>query len=172
MQPEPIVNKVAQKALITLDLGDYFPRESEVMVIDIKAFLYKELLLKEAEFRKAVDELDKEPYRHKYVAIYCSNHAIVPMWAYMLLAAELAGIAKDIACTQPAHAPEVFLYRNLTALDMSIYQDQRVVVKGCGDRQVPEAAFVQITKQLAPVARVIMYGEPCSSVPVYKRVLK
>ncbi|HWB64286.1 MAG TPA: DUF2480 family protein [Chitinophagales bacterium] len=166
---KPIVNKVAQKAIITLNLEDYFPLESEVTAIDMANFLFKGLILREGDFRQAVAETDWPAYKDKYVAIHCSANAIIPLWAYMVLSAELAPYAKDIAASSPAHAPEIFLYRNLAKLDMEPFAGQRVVVKGCGERQVPEAAFVQITKQLTPVARVIMYGEPCSTVPVFKK---
>lgn len=166
---KPLVNKVAQKAIITLDLEQYFPKQEDIAVIDLKDYLFKGLILKEADFRDAVKNTDWKQYQDKYVAVHCSTNAIIPMWAYMVLSAELTPFAKDIANTNAEHAAEVFLYRNLAALDMAQFAGQRVVVKGCGDRQIPEAAFVQIAQQLAKTARVIMYGEPCSTVPVYKK---
>ncbi|MFN8297503.1 MAG: DUF2480 family protein [Chitinophagales bacterium] len=169
---KPIVNKVAQKAIISLDLADYFPKAEEMDVIDLKDFLFKGLILKEAEFRQQVKDTDWSKYTGRYVALYCSVNAIIPMWAYMVITAELNAYAKDVACSHPDHALEIFLYRNLAALDMEQFKAQRVVIKGCGDRAVPEAAFVQLTKQLAGVARSIMYGEPCSMVPVFKKVLE
>jgi hypothetical protein len=93
------------------------------------------------------------------------------MWAYMVISAELAGVAKDVAQASPDHAAEIFLYRQIAQLDMTKFTNQRVVVKGCGDRTIPEAAYVQIASQLAKVARVIVYGEPCSTVPVFKKVV-
>lgn len=166
---KPLVNKVAQKAIITLDMEQYFPAKEDVAVIDLKDYLFKGLILKEADFRDTVKNTDWGQYKDKYVVVYCSTNAIIPMWAYMVLSAELTPYAKDIANADPAHAIEIFLYRNLAKLDMAQFAGQRVVVKGCGDRQIPEAAFVQIAQQLANIARVIMYGEPCSTVPVYKR---
>ena len=170
MEPvKPIVNKVTQRAIVTIDLEYYYPKPQDIRVVDIKDYLFKGLILREAEFRETVKQTDWSVYRGKRVAIYCSAHAIVPMWAYMILSAELAPYAQDIACSSPEHAPDVFLYRNLAQLDMNEYVNQRVVIKGCGDRQVPEAAYVQLTAQLVLVARVVMYGEPCSSVPVFKK---
>jgi len=167
--PKPLVNKIAQKALITLDLENYFPTPNEIAVIDLKDFLFKGLILREADFRETVKVTDWSQYKDKYVVIHCSANAIIPMWAYMVLSSELSPYAKDVASSSVDHAPEIFLYRNLAALNMEPFKNQRVVVKGCGDRQVTEAAFVQISRQLSKVARVVMYGEPCSTVPVFKK---
>ncbi len=168
---KPLVNKVAQKALINLDLEDYFPMPEEIVSIDLKGFLFKELILREADFRESVKNTDWSIYKDKYVVLYCSSNAIIPMWAYMVLSAELSPFAKDIASSSPDHAPEIFLYRNLAKLNMDEFRNQRVIVKGCGDRKVPEAAFVQIAEQLSKVARVVMYGEACSNVPVFKKLI-
>jgi hypothetical protein len=168
---KPIVNTVAQKALITLDLETFFPKADEIASIDLKDFLFKGLILREADFRGIVGKTDWSNYKDKYVIIYCSVNAVIPMWAYMVLSSELAPFVKDIACSSIEHAPEIFLYRNIAKLDMNEFKDKRVVVKGCGERQVPEAAFVQISNQLAKTARAVMYGEPCSTVPVFKRTI-
>ena len=167
--PKPIVNKVAQKALVTIDLEDYFPKQEELTVIDLKDYLFKELILKETDFREAVKNTDWSQYTNSYVVLYCSSNAIIPMWAYMVLSAELSAYVKDIACTHPSHAAEIFLYRNIAVLNKAEFEGKRIVVKGCGERQIPEAAYVQITQQLSQVARSIMYGEACSSVPVFKK---
>jgi hypothetical protein len=166
---KPIVNKVAQKAIVNLDLEDYFPRPEEISSIDLKDFLFKGLILREAEFREAVNNTDWKKYEGKYVAIFCSTDAIIPMWAHMILSTELSPFAKDVAFSPPAHAAEIFLYRNLAKLNMDDFANQRVIVKGCGERQIPEAAYVQIAQQLSKVARSIMFGEACSSVPVFKK---
>ena len=168
---KPLVNKVAQKAIITLDLEDYFPKPEEIVSVDLKDFLFKELILREADFRESVSNTDWSNYKDKYVVLYCSSNAIIPMWAYMVLSAELSPFAKDIASSSLDHAPEIFLYRNLAKLNMDEFRKQRVIVKGCGDRKVPEAAFVQIAEQLSKVARVVMYGEACSNVPVFKKLI-
>ena len=166
---KPLVNKVAQKALITLDLEEYFPKDEELAFIDLKDFLFKGLILREADFREQVRNTNWTQYKNKYVAIHCSADAIIPMWAYMVLSAELAPFAIDISFSDTTHAADAFLINNLARLDKEQFKGQRVVVKGCGDRKVPEAAFVQITKQLANIARSVMYGEPCSTVPVFKK---
>lgn len=166
---KPIVNKVAQSGLITLDLAEYFPLEKDITVVDLKNYLFKELILKEADFRETVKNTDWSIYSNKYVVLHCSADAVVPMWAYMLLSVALTPYAKDIACAHPSHAAEIFLYRNIAAMDWSRFKDKRIVVKGCGERQIPEAAYVQIAQQLSKVARSVMYGEACSSVPVFKK---
>jgi len=170
MEPvKPIINKVAQRAIITIDLEDFYLKQQDICVVDIKEYLFKGLILREAEFRETVKQTDWSVYSNKLVVIHCSANAIVPMWAYMILSAELAPYATDIACSPPEHATDIFLYRNLAKLNMDEYAGQRVVIKGCGERQIPEAAYVQLTAQLVKVARVVMYGEPCSSVPVFKK---
>jgi hypothetical protein len=166
---KPLVNKVAQKALITLDLEEYFPKQEELAFIDLKEFLFKGLILREADFREAVKNTDWSQYKNKYVAIYCSTNAIIPMWAYMVLSAELSPYALDVTSSTAEEAAEIFLLHNLAKLDGEQFKGQRVVIKGCGDRKVPETAFVQITQQLTNIARSIMYGEPCSTVPVFKK---
>lgn len=166
---KPLVNKVAQKALVTLNLEDYLPGDAQVVSIDLKDYLFKGLILREVDFRETVKNTNWETYRDKYVALHCSTDAIIPMWAYMVLTAELSGFAKDVVVASPAKALENFLLKNIAALDKEQFKEQRVVIKGCGERPVSEAAYVQITQQLAPVARVIMYGEPCSTVPVFKK---
>ena len=166
---KPIVNRVAQSGLITLDLEEYFPKQEDVVGVDLKNFLFKELILREAEFREMVKNTDWKKYEGKYVVLYCSTSAIIPMWAYMVLSAQLSVYAKDVACSSIEHAPEIFLYRNIAKLNLEEFKNQRVIVKGCGDRKVSEAAFVQIAEQLSKVVRSLMYGEACSSVPVFKK---
>ncbi len=167
---KPIVNRVAQSGLITLDLVDYFPTPEDIIAIDLKEFLFKELILREAEFREMVKNTDWKKYEGKYAVLHCSTNAIIPMWAYMVLSAQVSVYAKDVACSSVEHAPEIFLYRNMAKLNMDNFKEQRVIVKGCGDRKIPEAAFVQMAEQLSKVVRSLMYGEACSSVPVFKKV--
>ncbi len=167
-----MVNRVEQSALITLNLETYLPKADEIMAIDLKDYLFKGLILREADFREAIKNTDWGQYRDKYVVIHCSADAVIPMWAYMLLSAQLTPYAKDIATSSLDHAPEIFLYRNLAHVDMAQFAGQRIVVKGCGDEKIPEAAFVQITQQLAKTAQSVMYGEPCSTVPVFKKSSK
>jgi len=165
----PILNKVAQKAIVTLDLADFFPKEEEIVMIDLKDYLFKGLILREADFREQMKNTDWSVYQDKYVVIHSSVDAIIPMWAYMVLAAELSPYAEDIASATPANAAETFLNRAIEKINADDYAGQRIVIKGCGDRQIDSAAFVHITNKLAGTARAINYGEACSMVPVYKK---
>lgn len=171
MEVSPIINKVAQKAIITLDLADLFPKEADIVMIDMKDYLFKGLILREADFREQVKNTDWTIYQDKYVVIHSSVDAIVPMWAYMVLSAELSPYARDIANAAPSHAVDIFMYRAIEKINPADYVGQRVVIKGCGDRQIDSAAFVYVTNKLATTARAIMYGEPCSMVPVYKKLM-
>ena len=166
---KPLVNRVAQSALITLDLENYFPKDEEIAFIDLKDFLFKGLILREADFRESVKKTDWSQYKEKYVALGCTADAIIPMWAYMVLTAELTPYATDIINSNAQNAADVFLLRRLQQLDKEQFKGQRIVIKGCGDRKIPEAAFIQITQQLTNIARSVMYGEPCSTVPVFKK---
>ena len=168
---DPIINKVAQKAIVTLDLADLFPAGDSIVGIDLRDYLFKGLILREADFREQVKSTDWSAYQDKYVTIYCSADAIVPMWAYMVLSAELTPYVKDIASAAPDHAVDIFMHRAIAGINVADYAGQRVVIKGCGDRQIDSAAFVYITHKLATTARAIMYGEPCSMVPVYKKLI-
>ena len=165
---EEIVNRVASSELITLDPADYYPKE-EIPVFDIKPFLFRELVLKEKDFRAAIAELDTEPYRGKTVALTCSNDAIVPVWAYMLVVTRLQPVAREIFLGDEAAARKEILLRNIRHLDLTAMNNRRIVIKGCGEIEMDEAAYVEITKILLPVAKSIMYGEPCSTVPIYKQ---
>lgn len=165
---EEIVNKVAQSALTTIDLEQYYP-QGETVVFDMKDHLFMELILKEKDFRAALPALDWEIYRDKNVAITCTADAIVPLWAYMLVASYLEPVAKFYAFGDAEFVHKTMYLKNIAAIDPAQFQDQRIVVKGCGDKTVSEAAYVEITRVLRPVAKSIMYGEPCSTVPVYKK---
>jgi len=162
------VNKVADSGIITLNLEDYFPKEA-VKLFDLKEFLFMGLILKEKDFREALKQLDVSPYQDKIVALTCSTDAIIPMWAYMLVTSLLEPVAKEIIFGNEEFAQQILLLRNIAALNKEEYSDQRVVVKGCGELPIKEAAYIEITKLLRPFAKSIMYGEPCSTVPVFKK---
>jgi len=164
---EAIVNKVAESGLVTLDLAQYIAK-NEVVAFDLKPFLYMELILKEKDYRAALQTHDWAQYTGKHVAVYCTVDAIVPVWAYMLAAVYLEPLAASIAYSTPAELEKALLLQRLAAIDTAEYADKRVVIKGCGDEPVPDAAYVAITARLRPVAKSIMYGEPCSTVPIYK----
>jgi hypothetical protein len=165
---ETIVNKVAESGLITIDLADYFPKE-QIVVFDLKDHLYMGLMLKEKDFRAALKNLNWEEYRQKVVAVTCSADAIVPPWAYMLVASYIQPVAKDVFMGNEKEVAKTIFTRNIAAINISQFADQRIVVKGCGDIPIEEFAYMEITKLLRPVVKTIMYGEPCSTVPIYKR---
>ncbi|HEY8388329.1 MAG TPA: DUF2480 family protein [Parasegetibacter sp.] len=169
MPEEIIVNKVAESGIITIDLENYYPRE-EVAVFDIKDYLYMGLLLKEKDFRTALQQIDWSFYQDKNVAVFCSADAIVPVWAYMLITSYLQPYAKNIVHgTEQELHKTVFLRNIQQMINPDDYVDKRVVIKGCGELPIGEFAYLEITRILRPVAKSIMYGEPCSTVPVYKK---
>ncbi|HTE07210.1 MAG TPA: DUF2480 family protein, partial [Flavitalea sp.] len=149
-------------------LEDYYPRD-QVVVFDLKPMLFMELILKEKDFREALTKFDWSPYQDKIVAVTCTADAVIPVWAYMLVAVYLQPVAKDIILGDEKEAHRQMFMENIRAIDVSHYTDKRVVVKGCGDQPIGEFAYLQITKMLRPVAKSIMYGEPCSTVPVFKK---
>ena len=165
---QPIVNKVAESTLLTVDLSSYLP-VVEPVVFDLKEFLFMGLILKEKEFRTALQETDWEQYRNKTVLVMCSADAIIPYWAYMLVASYLHTVSTDIHMKTQEQWRTDLLLDAIRALQTEAYEGQRVVVKGCGDDPVPEAAYFEIAKKLVPVAKSVMYGEPCSTVPIFKK---
>jgi len=163
-----IINKVAESGLITIDLESFFPSD-EIAAFDLKDFLFMGLILKEKDFREVLSAFDWESMRSKKVAIYCSADAIIPLWAYMLVSSYLQPVAKLVfSGTQKDLKKQEFI-KNIQQLDAKVFEDKRVVVKGCGDMEIGEYAFVEITNKLRPVVKSLMYGEPCSTVPVYKK---
>lgn len=165
---ENIVNKVANSGLITLNLEDYFPQGDRV-VYDIKDNLFHGLMLREKDFREFIKEHDWAQYEGKYVAITCTSDAIVPTWAYMLLANKISPFAKEVVFGDAAHLESLLFHKAIQQINIQDYADQRVVVKGCANLEVPVSAYVELTNLLTPVVKSIMYGEPCSTVPIYKK---
>ena len=163
-----IVNKVAESGLITIDLEEYYPKE-EILIFDLRSYLFMELILKEKEFRASLQELDWNQYKDKIIAVTCTADAVIPVWAYMLVASSLQPFAKEIVFGSREEALKQSFIKNIQAINVSEYHDKRIVVKGCGDKSVGEFAYLEITKLLRPVVKSIMYGEPCSTVPVYKK---
>jgi hypothetical protein len=135
----------------------------------MKDYLFMGMILKEKEFRESLKNLDWSTFRDKYVAITCSADAVIPVWAYMLVASGLTGIAKDFVMGDEKELHRTLFLKNLSAIDTNEYADKRMVIKGCGETPIGEFAYTEITKLLKPVAKSIMYGEPCSTVPVYKK---
>jgi len=165
---DTIINKVAQSGLITIDLESFYP-QGERVLFDIKDLLFQGLILKEKDFREFIKNEDWSKYKDKYVALICSADAIVPTWAYMLLATHLEPFVKKVVFGD-LETLETILYNEIfSKLNVTDYKDARVVIKGCGHLPVPKSAYVELTRLLRPVAKSIMYGEPCSTVPLYKR---
>ncbi|MES2374774.1 MAG: DUF2480 family protein [Bacteroidota bacterium] len=165
---DALVNKVAESGLISFDLEEYYPKGT-IKLFDLKDYLFMGLILKEKDFRAALQTTDWDGYKDAHVAITCSADAIIPMWAYMLVASYLQPYAKDVVFGDEQKLISTLLLKNLDAVKGEEYTDKRVVVKGCGDVAIPETAYVEITNKLRPFAKSIMYGEPCSTVPIYKK---
>lgn len=164
-----IVNKVSQSGLITIDLEEFYPAGERVL-FDIKELLFQGLILREKDFREFIKNEDWNKYKDKYVALTCSADAIVPTWAYMLLATQLEPIAKKVVFGNLESLETILYTEILSKIDINNYKDARVVIKGCGNLPIPKSAYVQITSLLRPHAKSIMYGEPCSTVPLYKKL--
>ncbi|MBL0180889.1 MAG: DUF2480 family protein [Chitinophagaceae bacterium] len=165
---EVFVNKVSESGLVTLDLEDFYPKE-EVGVFDMKDHLFMGLILKEKDFREAMKGLDLTPYIGKNIAITCSADAVIPMWAYMLVVSYLQPVAREIVFGDENQLQQTLLLKNISNINAEEYKDKRVVIKGCGEKTISESAYVSATNLLRPVAKSIMYGEPCSTVPIYKK---
>ena len=165
---QPLVNRVANSELITLNLEDHYPAV-EFLNFDLKDHLFQGLILKEKDFRQILKEFDWETVEGKVVLVYCSTDAIIPVWAYMLVAAH----AESHAITTYLGDQEAYLtehyHKIIGDLDGGQYQDERIIIKGCSQRPVPASAYVALTEKLKPYAQSIMYGEPCSTVPIFKR---
>ena len=165
---EVIINKVSQSALVTLDLEKFYPQEGLVL-FDLKNYLFMELILKEKDYREALKNLDWNIYQNKNVAITCSIDAIIPLWAYMLAVIYLQPFAKEIIFGNEKEVFNILFLKNVEKINVKEFEEKRVVIKGCGDKRISESAYVAITKILRPVVKSIMYGEPCSTVPIFKR---
>jgi Protein of unknown function (DUF2480) len=164
---EEIVNKISQSALLTLDLEQFYPVE-KIGIFDLKPFLFMELILKEKDFRAALSTTDWAIYKDEIVGVYCSADAVIPVWAYMLVTSYLQPYAKEVIMGDETMVLRQLITNRIQAINAEDYKDKRVVVKGCGDKPIGDFAFLEITKLLRPVAKSIMYGEPCSTVPIFK----
>jgi protoporphyrinogen oxidase len=163
-----IVNRVEASGIITLDLEELIPDRTR-SYIDIKDQLFKGLILKEKDFRSWVKQHDWSQYNNQDVAVYCSADAVVPTWAYMLIATAISPITSSIYFTQPDNLSAMVAERAVSQIDTQQYSDSRVVIKGCGNRDISNHAYVMLTSKLTSVAKSVMFGEPCSTVPVYKK---
>lgn len=165
---EPFVNKVAESGLITLDLETWYPK-GDTAVFDLKDHLFMGMILKEKDFREALKNLDWSKYAGKNVALYCSVDAIIPVWAWMLVASYLQPVANEIVMGDEKELHKRIFLKNLSAINVDEYADKRVVIKGCGETPIADYVYMEITRLLRPVVKSIMYGEPCSTVPVFKK---
>jgi len=164
---DAIVNKVAESSLVEIDPATFFPK-AEIATFDLKDYLFMGLILKEKDFREALKSMDFSIYRNKYVAVTCSADAIIPVWAYMLVASYLQPVAIDVVAGDEQFLHKTIFLRNIYRVDTEMYRDKRVVIKGCGELPIGEFIYLELTRVLRPVAKSIMYGEPCSTVPIYK----
>lgn len=165
---EEIINRVANSKLKVIDLEDFYPKGQRVL-IDLKSWLFEEFVLKEKDFRMAVSSHNWQQYQNCYVALHCSNDAIIPDWAYMLVSIELQPFAKHTIVGNLEQL-ETSLYQNIIQnLDLSAYTDVPVIVKGCSNKPIPLSAYIMLTQRLMTVAKSVMYGEACSAVPLFKR---
>ena len=165
---EEIINRVANSKLVTIDLEDLYP-EGERILFDIKDWLLEGLVLREKDFRLSAKAHDWSQYKNAYVALTCSTDAIIPGWAYMLLSTYLAPVAKKVVTGDLEMLETVIYTEILQEFDVSRYQNVPVIIKGCSRKPVPKNAYLQLINKLQPVAKSIMYGEACSSVPLFKK---
>jgi hypothetical protein len=165
---KPLINRVAKSGIITINLEDYFPQE-DILEFDITDYLFRGLILREKDFRASLEGHDWTQYRDKNLAVHCSADAIVPVWAFQLVTVNAADYAKNIALGNSKDFLTAYYYKTLQALDIDQFKDKRCVIKGCGNLPVPISAYTEIVRLLAPVAKKIMYGEPCSMVPLFKK---
>jgi len=163
-----LVNRVANSGVITIKLEEFFPKE-EAVEFDLKDYLFMELILKEKDFRAAMDAHDWAQYTGKNILVFCSADAIIPIWAYMIVSTHATPYVNTIFQGTATEFYKAHFESMIQQLDMTQYENQRVVIKGCSDHPVPAAAYVSLTRRLRPVAKRIFYGEPCSTVPIYKK---
>jgi hypothetical protein len=165
---EVLVNKVAESGLITLNLEQYLPK-GPFVTFDLKDHLFMGLILKEKDFRETLKNTDWAAYQGTNVSITCTADAIIPLWAYMLVVTYLQPVAAEVYVGSEAELYKHIVLKNISAIDLQSLADVRVVVKGCGDVAIEAYAYAEITRLLRPVVKSIMYGEPCSTVPIYKK---
>ncbi|MBK9220817.1 MAG: DUF2480 family protein [Saprospiraceae bacterium] len=169
MNSEPIlINRVNQSGLVTIKLEDFFPTH-DIKEFDLKDYLFQGLILKEMDFRKALKEHHWDQYQNCYLTVFCSTDAIIPTWAYMLVASQAESFALDVAYGNKDEYLRNFYRQKIKSIDPKEYMDAKIVIKGCSEKEVPASAYLEITRLLKPYASSIMFGEPCSTVPVYKK---
>lgn len=163
-----IINKVDQSGIVTIDPEDFL-RDKPCIEFDIAPWLFENVMLREKDFREHIKTHDWKQYEKKYVAIFCSADAIIPTWAYMLVASALQPYSSLTVFGSLSHLREQIFYHALQQLNAEKFSGSRIVIKGCSEGELPVAAYIALVNALQPFAKSIMYGEPCSTVPVYKQ---
>ena len=162
-----IINKVAQSDLVTINLEDFYPKGERVL-FDLKGWLFEELILKEKDFREQIKNHDWSQYKNKFVAITCTADAIIPTWAFMLVASNLSPFVQRIVFGDLTKLDEELFHEQIQKLNCENYRDEKIIIRGCSTIDVPVSAYVELTNRLRPVAKSIMYGDACSTVPLFK----
>lgn len=162
-----IKNKVAESGLVNFDLSELSPKGKRIG-IDLKDFLFMEMILKEKDFREKVSELDAEKYRDAFVFVYCSVDAIIPIWAYFLITSKLTGIVKKVIYGSKKDLEIILMHEALEHYNFSELEGKRVLVKGCSEEDIPENAYIELVEKLKPLVKSLMFGEACSNVPIFK----
>lgn len=168
MEENLLVNRVDQSGIVTIDLEKYYPGRA-VMSFDLKDHLFQGLILREKDFRETLKNIDWQKYSDAVLCVYCSSDAIIPVWAYMLVSASAAPVAYEVFTGTPQEWLQKHYSSVISGLDINQFTDKRIVIKGCSEKAVPHSAYAEMTARLLPVALSVMYGEPCSTVPVYKK---
>jgi hypothetical protein len=164
---EEIINRVTNSALKTFDLEEMYP-EGERVLFDVKDWLFQELILKEKDFRESVKNHNWSQYNNSFVAVHCSADAIIPSWAFMLVAAELIPFAKKVVIGNLELLETVIYQELMEFIDFRDFTNKPVIIKGCANKPIPNAAYAFLIEKLQPIAKSIMFGEACSTVPLYK----
>ncbi|OYX16599.1 MAG: hypothetical protein B7Z16_11215 [Algoriphagus sp. 32-45-6] len=163
-----LINRVANSPIVMIDMEEFYPSEERV-VFDLKPFLFQELILREKDFRQSLKDLDWSTYQGKWVAVTCSTDAIIPTWAFMLVCTYLEGSSKGYVIGDLENLEQYIVERMVSALDLDSYAERPVVIKGCSKISIPHIAYGRLISLIQPVARSIMFGEPCSTVPLFKK---
>lgn len=162
-----IRNKVAESGLVNFDLSTLLPKGTR-KGIDLKDFLFQEMILKEKDFREKVEAINTEQYEGAYIYIYNSADAIVPLWAYFVLTAKLTDVAKKIVFGNRQDLEVILMHNAIQTYDFDFMRGKRVLVKGCTDKGIPENAYIELVEQIKPIVKSLMFGEACSNVPIIK----
>lgn len=165
---DEIINRVANSKLVTIDLEDFYPKGARVL-FDIKDWLFQELILKEKDFREHVKQHDWSQYQDGYLALHCSVDAIIPSWAYLLIATQASSYAKKVVVGNLQDLETSIFQEIVSQMDVEEFRDKPVIIKGCSNKPIPETAYTLLVSKLNGVAKSIMFGEACSTVPLYKK---